>query len=104
MLLRGSQYLVRYLTMSLRDFSLCQKYTRLLSDQEARSVLACLYYEHGRLVPPLEAYQTVMARKRLGKRTLNFSLIKHSPIKVFSHEVPKTVMREIFMFLSSVFD
>ena len=104
MLLKGSQYLVRYLTMSLRDFSLCQKYTRLLSEEEARSVRLCLLYEDGRLAPALKEHQPVLARKRFSKRTLNFSLIKKPPINVFNHEIPKTIMREIFMFLSFVLD
>ena len=102
MVLSGSQYLVRYLTMSLRDFALCQSSTRLLSDEEARSVLSCLLYESGRLVQPLEDYQAVLAKKRLNKRT--FSLIKKSPIKIFRQEIPKNLMREMFMFLSFVLD
>ena len=104
MLLKGSQYLVRYLTMSLRDFTLSQKYTRLLSEEEARSVRFCLLYENGLLAPGLEEHQAVLARKRLGKRTLKFSLIRKPPINVFNHEIPKTIMREIFMFLSFVMD
>ena len=104
LLLKGSQYLVRYLTMSVRDFALCQKTTRLLSDNEARSVRFCLLYENGRLVPALEEHQAALGRKRFSKRALDFSLIKKSPINVFKHEMPKTIMREIFMFLSSVLD
>lgn len=105
MLLKGSQYLVRYLTMSLRDFALCQKYTRLLSEEEARSVRLCLLYEEGcYLAPALEEHQAALARKRFSKRTLNFSLMKKPPINVFNHELPKTIMREIFMFLSFVMD
>ena len=103
-LLEGSQYLVRYLTLSLRDFSLCQNHTRLLSEDEARSVRFCLLYENGRLAPALAEHQAVLARKRFSKRELNFSLIKKSPVNVFNHEIPKTIMREIFMFLSSVLD
>ena len=104
MLLKGSQYLVRYLTMSVRDFAHCQKTTRLLSDNEARSVRFCLLYEDGRLVPALEKHQAALARKRFSKRALDFSLIRKSPFNVFNHEMPKTVMREIFMFLSTVLD
>ena len=104
MLLKGRQYLVRYLTMSLRDFALCQKYTRLLSEEEARSVRFCLLYEDGCLAPALEEYQAVLARKRFSKRTLNFSLIRKPPVNVFNHEIPKTIVREIFMFLSFVMD
>ena len=90
--------------MSLQDFALSHRSTRLLTDEEAKSVMFCLLYEDGRLVPPLEEHQAVLARKRLSKRTLNLSLIKKSPINVFNHDIPKMFMREIFMFLSSVFD
>jgi len=98
-LLEGSQYLVRYLTLTLRDFSNCQRATRLLSPEEAKSVVFNLLYRNACLPPQFEQSQSFIARKRFSRR--KFPLLKRS---FFNNEISKVCMRKIFIFLSCVFD
>ena len=127
----GSQYLVRYLTMTLRQglehsrgienldffsfllltlilsspvtsqFATCHRSTKLLSEEEARSVMFCLLYKHARLSPLLEEFQAIIGRKRRSKRLMKFPLIKRI---TFNNAPCKVWIREICIFLSYVFD
>jgi len=101
LMLNGTQYLVRYLTMSLRDFAHCQRTSKLLSEDEAKSVVFCMLYKNASLSPQFDEFQTVMARKR--KRLSKFPLIRKSN-NAINYRIPKTCMREIFIFFSCVFD
>lgn len=99
--LMGCQYLVRYQTMTIKEFKHCLIVSRLLTNSEVKHVTSSLMHKNYSLSRNCQLFHENVARARIGKGTLHFpQLLKRKKME----RKKLSIVQNIFLLISHVLD